>query len=284
MEAGKIYTLTVLRETEIGYILGDSKSIDEVFLHRNDCGSIIPKVGEKYRAFLYYDHKKRLCATLLIPKITVFDCGFGEVKTVTNFGVFVDIGINKDILLSSDDLPKQKHLWPQAGDVVFGYLVNDNNGLLFELGTRDDFEDFKKSAPKELKGNKIKGRVMRIVEEGVNIFTNEGYLGFIHKSQLKDPLRLGLEITGRVINVKDDGEINLSLLPQKELAIKDDKKLILDYLASHGGKMPLGDESTPEEITRVLNISKARFKRALGALLKEDKVYQAISKRETLLK
>lgn len=284
MEAGKIYTLTVLRETEIGYILGNPKTVDEVFLHRNDCGNITPKVGEKYQSFLYYDHKKRLCATLLTPKVTVFDCGFGTVRTVTHFGVFVDIGINKDILLSSDDLPKQRQLWSKEGDLVFGYLVNDSSGLLFELGSREDLEEIKKSAPKELKGFKSKGRVIRIVDEGVNIYTDEGYLGFIHKSQIETPLRLGQEVMGRVINVKDNGEINVSLLPQKEIAIKDDKKIILDYLMKHGGKMPLGDESTPEEIKQVLNISKARFKRALGALLKQDKIYQSISKRETYLK
>jgi predicted RNA-binding protein (virulence factor B family) len=38
--------------------------------------------------------------------------------------------------------------------------------------------------------------------------------------------------------------------------------------------MPFGDKSAPEDIQERFQLSKASFKRALGRLMKEGKVYQ----------
>ncbi len=38
--------------------------------------------------------------------------------------------------------------------------------------------------------------------------------------------------------------------------------------------MPYGDKSDPEDIQARFHMSKAAFKRALGRLMKENKVYQ----------
>lgn len=285
MEAGKVIRLNVVRESDIGYILSDKYHEEEVLLHYNDCDGRKLNVGDKPDVFLYIDHKKRLAATLLIPKVNVFDCDWLRVVDVVDFGVFVDIGIRKDILLSKDDLPLDKNLWPQVDDLVYGFLENDNDkALLIKLASYDDFLDIKENAPKDLYGKKISARVYRLGKEGINVITENNYLGFIHHTEYKEMPRLGSVIEGRVINVKDNGEINLSLIPQKEIAIEDDAKLILDYLSSHYGKMPLGDNSTPEEIKEVLGISKAAFKRALGKLIKNHKVIQNREKKITRLK
>ncbi len=285
MEAGKMSQLTVIRESDIGYILGNGNKEEEILLHYNDCAGKKLDVGDKPKVFLYFDHKKRLAATLLVPKITVFDCDWVEVVDVARFGVFVDIGIRKDILLSSDDLPLNTELWPQKGDLVYAYLYNDNDkGLLIKLATRDDFLDIKQPAPKDLYGKKITARVVKLGSEGINVYSEEGYLGFIHHSEYKKEPRMGGMITGRVIDVKNNGEINLSLIPQKEIAISDDTEVILNYLNSHLGKMPLGDASSPEEIKALLNISKSAFKRAMGKLMKENKISQNQDKKITSLK
>jgi hypothetical protein len=38
--------------------------------------------------------------------------------------------------------------------------------------------------------------------------------------------------------------------------------------------MPFWDKSSPEDIKERFNMSKAAFKRALGKLMKEEKIYQ----------
>ncbi len=282
MEAGKMINLKVDRESDLGYILSNGNREEEILLHYNDCAGNTCQIGDEVNVFLYFDHKKRLSATLETPKITVFDCNWVKVVNVVSFGVFVDIGTKKDVLCSSDDLPLNKQIWPQVDDMLYAYLVNDNDkGFLLKLATREDFLEIKQDAPKDVYGNKLEVRVIRIGSEGINVISNEGYLGFIHHSEYKEERRLGSLVEGRVINVKLNNELNLSLIPQKEIAMIDDTELILNYINTHDGKMPLGDASSPDEIKSILDISKAAFKRAIGKLMRENKVVQNDDKKVT---
>jgi predicted RNA-binding protein (virulence factor B family) len=47
---------------------------------------------------------------------------------------------------------------------------------------------------------------------------------------------------------------------------------ILEALEEHGGEIPVGDKSNPEEIYALLGMSKKNFKKAVGALYKVGKV------------
>ena len=46
-------------------------------------------------------------------------------------GVFVHIGLSKDILVSLDDLPNLQHLWPKVGDRLYVSLKTDRQERLF---------------------------------------------------------------------------------------------------------------------------------------------------------
>ncbi|MDF2698729.1 MAG: hypothetical protein K0Q49_285 [Haloplasmataceae bacterium] len=279
MEAGKFVTLKVVRESDLGYILSNGIKEEELLVHYNDAEGRKLQPDDVVNAFLFFDHKGRLTATLQTPKISAFDCDWVEVVEVTRYGVFCNIGIRKDILLSSDDLPLNKELWPIVGDQVYAYIINDNDkALLIKLATKDDFKEIAKEAPKEVYGKKLNARIVKLGRSGANIITDEGYLGFIHYTEYKEEPRLASKVLGRIINVKDN-EVNMSLLPQKEIAIKDDRQLILDYLEKQNGKMTLTDKSTPEEIDDAFGISKAAFKRALGTLIRESKVTQSSDKK-----
>ena len=50
---------------------------------------------------------------------------------------------------------------------------------------------------------------------------------------------------------------------------------ILEKLEASGGRLKLSDDSDPEEIRRILGISKNAFKRAAGRLLKQGKIGMA---------
>jgi predicted RNA-binding protein (virulence factor B family) len=62
--------------------------------------------------------------------------------------------------------------------------------------------------------------------------------------------------------------------PRKEQAYNEDSDRIYQYLRENKGQMPLTDKSSPEEIKATLQMSKAAFKRALGKLMKEEKIIQ----------
>ena len=56
--------------------------------------------------------------------------------------------------------------------------------------------------------------------------------------------------------------------------MQDDSQIILQYLQIRGGAMPYSDKSTPDDIKRTFEMSKAAFKRALGKLMKDGEIYQ----------
>ncbi len=85
---------------------------------------------------------------------------------------------------------------------------------------------------------------------------------------------MGEEKSVRIIDVKDDGTLNGSLLPRKQERLADDSEEILRYLENAGGQMPFTDKSTPDEIMEMFGMSKAAFKRALGRLYKARRIVQ----------
>ena len=115
LEYGNVNKLEVVKETDIAYSLSDGT--ERVFLHFNQALGKL-NIGDKVDAFLYFDQKKRLCATLEKPMITCHKYDYVKVVGLNAAGVFVNIGISKDILLSRDFLPNTERLWPRIGEEI----------------------------------------------------------------------------------------------------------------------------------------------------------------------
>ena len=86
--------------------------------------------------------------------------------------------------------------------------------------------------------------------------------------------KVGEMINARVTYIRDDGRINVSTRPVKEKALEMDASMLYEVLVNRGGKMPYCDTTSPEVIKERFGISKAAFKRALGHLLKQNKIEQ----------
>lgn len=270
---GQTVSLEVAREADFGYFLTDGT--EDVLLHKNETDKEL-ELNEKVDVFLYTDSRGRITATTTIPKITVGVYDWAVVSDVTpGLGVFVNIGIQKDMLLGEEDLPAHSSVWPQIGDVLFITLrVNKNNRLYVKLATDPVVEAHEQKADRAVFNKSVHGYVYRTAKVGSWIFTAEGYKGFIHESQRRKEPRLGQKVEGRIIDVKEDGTVNISLLPRKEEALDIDAEQILSVLNERNGAMPYWDKSMPEDIQEKFHMSKASFKRALGRLMKEGKVYQ----------
>jgi predicted RNA-binding protein (virulence factor B family) len=212
----------------------------------------------------------------VIPEVQVGKYGWVDVVEVKeNLGVFVNIGIQKDILVSEDDLPAFTTLWPTTVDRLYVALSYDQRGrLIAKPATEDVIQSIANAAPPSLRNQSISGIVYRLLKVGSFVISKEGYRCFIHESERIEEPRLGAEIEGRVIEVKEDGSLNMSLLPRKQERIDDDAEVILEYMETRGGGMPFGDKSDANDINMDFQMSKSAFKRALGKLIKENKVYQ----------
>lgn len=277
--AGEIVTLKVDRKTEFGYFLTNGtseKKEDDVLLPNKEVTGEI-QIGQELDFFLFHDKLGRLTASMTVPEITLDKFGWGEVVgSRRNLGVFVNIGVTKDVLVSLDEMPLHAKLWPKAGDRLYMCLYNDKTGRLFgSLATEDIImEDLFKPAPEKMYNKIVKGYIYKTKKVGSYLITEEGYRCFIHEKERNKEPRLGQYVEGRVIDQKEDGSLNVSLLPFALDKMQEDSDIVLEYLGMRGGAMPFSDKSAPEDIMETFNLSKAAFKRALGKLMKEDKIYQ----------
>ncbi|MBM7648387.1 putative RNA-binding protein (virulence factor B family) [Bacillus ectoiniformans] len=273
LQAGTIVTLDVENESPFGWFLTDGE--EEVLLHRSEMTDDFDP-DEPVEVFLFQDNLGRLAATMHKPIITQDKYDWVEVVGVhEKLGVFVSIGLKKDVLVSVDDLPFMYSVRPIVGDRLYCTLVLDRNDRLFAKPATEDVmeKQFAKATKKDYNKD-ITGVVYRATKAGTFIITAEGYRGFVHDSERQVEPRLGQKVDGRIVDVKDDGSVNVSLLGRKQEVLQDDAEKIFAYLEQRGGSMPYGDKSLPEEIQTRFNLSKGAFKRALGKLMKEGRVYQ----------
>ncbi|QED47196.1 CvfB family protein [Cytobacillus dafuensis] len=270
---GRSVQLKTERLADFGYFLTDGN--EDVLLHKNDTDMHLEE-GQEVEVFLYTDSKGRVAATTQIPEITTDSYGWAKVSDVKpGIGVFLNIGINKDMLLGEEDLPVHRSVWPIEGDMLYITLrVNKNNRIYVKLATDPIIEEISEKATRKDFNKNIHGYIYRTAKVGSWLYSAEGYKGFIHESQRKTEPRLGEKVEGRIIDIKEDGTINVSMSPRKHEALDQDSEVILSYLASRNGAMPYGDKSTPEDIMDRFQLSKASFKRALGRLMKDGKIYQ----------
>ena len=273
LEPGTVKELTVVREAPFGYFLTNGE--EDVLLHHSE----VPEnfhPEEKQTVFLYQDHEGRLSASLTIPQIRKGQYGWAEVVEVkAGLGVFVHIGLQKDLLISKDDLPELLQLWPEKGDKLYCSMKTDKKNRLFgELANEEVMRGLSVKAGQSVFNKSVKGTVYRVLLSGSLIITEERYIGFIHQSERKEEPRLGQHVEGRVVAVKEDGTINVSLLPRAHEMIDEHAEQIYHYLQGRGGSMPYSDKSEAEDIRKRFSISKGLFKKALGKLMKEGKVIQ----------
>ncbi|MBM4764211.1 S1-like domain-containing RNA-binding protein [Bacillus sp. B15-48] len=270
---GRTVELTVSRIADFGYFLTDGEQ--DVLLHFNDTNQEFSE-DDNVTVFLYVDSNGRLTATTTIPEVSVGTYAWVPVVSVKqDLGAFLDIGIKKDILLGIDDLPTFKTVWPQEGDMLYITLrVTKNQQIYARMASDQIIQEISISASREEFNKNVHGHIYRTARVGSWMITAEGFRGFIHESQRKEEPRIGEKVEGRIIDVKEDGSVNISLLPRKQEALDEDAKIIMDYLELRNGAMPYSDKSMAEDIMERFNLSKSSFKRALGRLMRDGKVYQ----------
>lgn len=233
--------------------------------------------GQEVSVFTYRDRKGNTVATGHIPAIRKGTYGWAKVVKVTDRdGATVDIGGTQAAVVKAEDLPKLRELWPQPGDCLFMTLRTDREGnLLGRLATEEKIEELYVEAPSTVYNSDLQARAYRLLPIGTFLLSTKGmYRIFVHQSERLEEPRLGEDVKVRIIEVKEDGTLNGSLLPRKQERLSDDAESIWRYLQSVGGKMPFSDKSTPDEIQEMFSMSKASFKRALGKLMKDGKIEQ----------
>ena len=262
--------LTVVRQSDLGAFLDaqTGNTNDDILLHKTQQTAQV-KIGDKVKVFLYLDPKRRLTASMRIPKMKVGQVAYLKIINVTKDGAFVDAGAERGIFMPFAGMRGR----PQTGERVWAKLTVDKSGrFAATMEVEDELRRAAKSANDVKIGAKLTGAVYNITDSGAFMFSDERYIVFIDRSEMPLTPKVGERITARVTFVREDGRLNASLREQKETALLSDAEKILGELRARGGSMPYDDNTPPAVIKAKFNISKAAFKRALGHLLKENAV------------
>ena len=237
------------------------------------------EIGDMVEGFAYQNQKQQNVFTTTLPSVRKDHQEFAEViASRKDLGVFVDIGLkDKEVVVSLDELPEMRNLWPKKGDHLLVSLKVDEKDRLWAT-LAEDFEFLSMSTPgvlEEMHNKDVTGIVYRLKLVGTFFITDDKQIGFVHPSERFEEPRLGERISGRVIGVRPDGVVNVSLKPRSHEVISSDAQMILTFLErSPEGKINFSDKSTPEEIQTTFAVSKGQFKRALGSLMKERMITQ----------
>lgn len=260
--------LKVVRKSDFGAFLdaGTGNTAEDILLHKNQQTAEV-KIGERVEVFLYLDPKKKLTASMRLPKMKVGQIARLKVINVTKDGAFLEVGAERGIFMPFAEMIGR----PQANDIVWAKLyIDEKSGrLATSMKVSDEIRRASKPAKNVQIGDKVTGAIYNITEDGAFLFSEERYIVFIPRNEIPRFLKIGEIMNARITFIREDGRLDASLKETKELSINSDAEKIFQYMQEHGGKISIHDKSDPEEIFKVFHISKAAFKRACGHLLKE---------------
>lgn len=267
MRLGEYQELIYVKKVEFGIYLAESQSADErILLPFKQVPEGI-KLGDKVKVFVYKDSKDRMIATTNEPKLTLGSYGVLKVKEVGKIGAFLDWGLEKDLFLPFKEM-RQK---VQAEDEVLVTLYIDKSerlcasmkGLYNLLSTDSPYQ----------KDDMVTGRVYEFSDNfGTFVAVDDQYSARIPNHEDHSFLRVGDIIDAKVVSVKPDGKLDLTLREKAYIQMDADAEKILELLEDYAGVLPFTEKASPEVIKRETGLSKNAFKRAVGHLYKERKI------------
>lgn len=265
---GEINNLIVERQTDIGYMLTNEYN-EEIFMHNKDTTEELNKYDD-VDAFVFFDSKKRITATMHKPIILIDEPGFVTVKNVVNdLGVFIENNISKDPLISSDDLPQNILKWPKEGDTIYCKLKNTKTQLIAKLVNPKDVDKYLKQSNKLNLKEKVEAYVIKSGVQGLNLLTKDGHNIFVYYKHKRKDYRIGEVVNVTITKIKDDETYNGTLLETKVPLMEKDAETLLNYINENQGYIPFNTKSDVHEIGKQFKMSKASFKRALSNLYKK---------------
>ena len=260
---GEKQILSVLRTKDFGVYVGESE--EAVLLPKKYVPEGI-RVGDSMEVFVYRDSSDRLIATTETPMLTLGQVGLLRVKEVGKIGAFLDWGLEKDLFLPY----KEQTIQVRPGKSYPVALYIDKSKRL--CATMKIYNYLLAEAP-YAKDETVQGIVYQVNPNfGVFVAVDGKYHGMIPKKNAHGEFRIGDTIQARVVAVREDGKLELSMRERIQVQMAKDAETVMDVLESYDGVFPFSEKASPEVIERELNMSKAAFKRAVGHLLKLKKI------------
>lgn len=268
LKLGEKQTLEIMKKVEFGVYLKDpmdSAGEDRVLLPAKQVPAGVA-VGDRLEVFLYKDSKDRLIATTNTPLLLMNEVKVLKVAQVSKMGAFLNWGLEKDLFLPFREQTRKVN----EGDECLVALYIDKSSRL--CATMKVYHYLNLESPYK-KDDRVEGVVYEISDNfGAFVAVDNQYSGLIPKKEFFGNVKVGDKVSARVLAVKEDGKLDLSIREKALTQILIDAEKVLEVIDSFDGALPFTDKANPEVIKRELQMSKNEFKKAVGHLLKSGKI------------
>jgi len=267
VELGRINRLKVVKEVDFGLYLDGGELPDgrknEILLPTRyvpkDC-----KIGDEIDVFIYRDSEDRIIATTEKPYVMVGDFACLKVVSVTHAGGFLDWGLPKDLLVPFDEM---EHRMEEGKRYVVGAYLDDETDRIV-ASARLDALLYDESEDDFREGEEVDLFVANKSELGYKVIVNTSHWGLLHNHEVVRPLKRGERLKGFIKAIRSDGKIDIALHRRGRDKTDDAVDIVLGELKKAGGFLPVGDKSSPDQISELFGLSKGMFKKAIGSMFK----------------
>ncbi len=262
---GSTNTLRVDRMTDPGIFLmaDDGKDV----LLPNQYVTKEMKVDDEIKVFVYNDSEDRIVATTEKPIAMINEYGFFKVVDVTNFGAFVDWGLQKDLFVPKTH---QKSDFKVGEKRILYVNYDEKTHRLIGSERLTQHLRFHKKTLKP--NNEVSILVMAKTPMGYKCIVNNMYEGMIYHNEIFEDITIG-EMRSAYVKVgRPDGKLDLSLRRIGDKSSDAGEAKILKMLEENKGKLPYNYKSDPEDIKNIFGLSKKAYKRTLTALVDAEKI------------
>ena len=262
MKVGQIQTLKVARISDFGLYLADEQG-EEVLLP-NRFVSLNNAIGDEIEVFVYHDSEDRLVATTDRPLITEGRAAFLRVIDKNIHGAFLDWGLKgKDLFLPNRN--QQGGVLAGRSYIVWLYVDNITGRCVATMKLKPFIDnDIITVKPRQ----KVDILIASESPIGYRAIIDSRHWGMVYKNQIFQKVQIGDRFEGFVRRITDDNRIDLSLRQEGYDGVATSADDLLAILRNNGGVLPVGDDSSPEQVHAATQMSKKVFKRAVGMLLK----------------
>ena len=266
MKVGRIQTLKVNRISDFGLYLIDEEG-QEVLLP-NRFVSLDNKEGDEIEVFVYHDSEDRLVATTDRPLITEGKAAFLKVVDKNIHGAFLDWGLaGKDLFLPNRN--QQGGVLAGKSYVVWLYVDNITGRCVATMKLKPFIDnDIITIKPRQ----KVDILIASESPIGYRAIIDSRHWGMLYKNQIFQPVKIGDRLEGYVRRITDDNRIDLTLRQEGYDGVANSADDLFALIKENGGTIAIGDNSSPEKVHALTQMSKKVFKRAVGILLKRGAI------------
>ncbi len=265
IKTGDYNKLIPYRKEQHGLIMieEDSEGDEEVLLPTK----FIPedlKFGDTLELFVFLNNEEEYTATTQIPYARCNEFAYLRVKENSRYGSFVDLGVDKDLLVpfreQNTDLEEGKKY------LVYVHFDEESQRL---VGSSRVQGKLRKIENELRAGEQVDIIIWKKTDIGIKCIINHSFEGLLFKNEVFQELRIGQKEIAFIKQIRPDGKIDLSLQQVGHEQIEPNAQKVLQLLQRNNGYTRITDKSAPEQIYSAFNMSKKMFKKAVGNLYRQ---------------